>query len=96
MKMYNLRFGKIELQRRSSKYFKRDRRNLPLKRSGYGQEIDSDEDNAQPPFKLTISEYEEVAARHEASLKLLDLVKSAIDTPENTRAMSERIERECE
>ena len=60
------------------------------------EKIDSDEDNAQPPFKLTISEYEEVAARHEASLKLLDLVKSAIDTPENIRAMSERIERECE
>lgn len=36
---------------------------------------DSDDDNAQLPFRLTISEYEEVARRHESSLKMLvDLV----------------------
>ena len=40
--------------------------------------LDSDEENNQPPFKLTISEYEEVAARHESSLKLLDMVRSAV------------------
>ena len=57
---------------------------------------DSDEDNAQPPFRLTISEYEEVAARHEASLKRLDLVRSALDTPENAKGLSNKIERECE
>ena len=43
----------------------------------------SGDENAQPPFKLTISEYEEVASRHELSLKQLDLVRSALDTPEN-------------
>ena len=31
--------------------------------------VDSDEENVQPPFKLTISEYEEVASRFETSLK---------------------------
>jgi len=57
---------------------------------------DSDDENNQPPFKLTISEYEEVAARLEASQKQLDLVQTALDTPENTRALSEQIERDCE
>ena len=32
-------------------------------------QLDSDEENAQLPFRLTISEYEEVASRHENSLK---------------------------
>jgi len=29
----------------------------------------SSDENAQPPFKLTVSEYEEIASRHEQSLK---------------------------
>ena len=31
----------------------------------------SSDENGQPPFKLTVSEYEEIAQRHESSLKLL-------------------------
>ena len=56
----------------------------------------SSDENAQPPFKLTISEYEEIASRHEKSLKQLVLVRSALETPKNLETMRERIERECE
>ena len=58
--------------------------------------VDSDEENGQLPYKLTISEYEEIAQRHEESYKLLNVVQDAIDTPENLKALRERIERECE
>ena len=36
---------------------------------GHPSPDDSDEENGQLPYKLTISEYEEIAQRHEDSLK---------------------------
>ena len=57
---------------------------------------DSQDENKEPPFKLTVLEYEEVAARHEHSLKQLELVQSALDTWENSKSLAQRIERECE
>ena len=64
--------------------------------SKHNQQFASDEENVALPFKLTISEYEEVAARHEASLKSLELVRSALDTIENSRALADRVGRECD
>ena len=43
-----------------------------------------------------MSEYEEVAQRHETSLKQLDMVKSALSTPENLQGLRDRIDRDCE
>ena len=56
----------------------------------------NDSENELLPYKLTISEYEEIAQRHDDSLKQLVLVKDAVDTPENLKALRSRIERECE
>ena len=63
---------------------------------GHQSPEDSDEENGQLPYKLTISEYEEIAQRHEDSFKQMSLIQDAIDTPENLKALRERIERECE
>ena len=49
---------------------------------------DSQDENKEPPFKLTVLEYEEVAARHEHSLKQLELVQSALDTWENSKVLA--------
>ena len=57
---------------------------------------ESDDENAQLPFKLTVSEYEEIAQRHESSLKQLELIKSALDTPENLKNLRGRVEQDCE
>lgn len=57
--------------------------------------IDDSEEPAVP-FKLTISEYDEIAQRLESSLKQLDLLKSALHSPENLEALRQRVERECE
>lgn len=37
-----------------------------------------DSEEPQPPYKLTISEYDEIAQRLESSLKQLDLLKCAL------------------
>ena len=58
--------------------------------------IDDSEEPAALPFKLTISEYDEIAQRLEASLKQLDLLKTALHSPENLEALRERVERECD
>ena len=39
------------------------------------QPMIDDSEEPQPPFKLTITEYDEIAQRLESSLKSLDLVK---------------------
>ena len=54
---------------------------------GHQSVEDSDEENGQLPDKLTISEYEEIAQRHEDSFKQLSLIQDAIDTPENLKAL---------
>ena len=54
---------------------------------GHHSVEDSDEENGQLPDKLTISEYEEIAQRHEDSFKQLSLIQDAIDTPENLKAL---------
>lgn len=47
-------------------------------------------------FKLTISDYEEIAQRYDESLKILSTVLDVLDTKENFKNMRERINRECE
>ena len=42
-----------------------------------------DSEEPQPPFKLTISEYDEIAQRLEASLKQLDMLKMQLQQPDN-------------
>jgi len=69
---------------------------LSTSEMAHQQRLDSDDENNQPPFKLTVSEYEEVAQRHEASLKLLSTVQNALESPANLAALSEQIERDCE
>jgi hypothetical protein len=55
-----------------------------------------DSEEAQPPFKLTISEYDEIAQRLESSLKQLCLIKKAVIQPENLDVLRKRAERECD
>ena len=43
-----------------------------------------------------MSEYEEVAQRHESSLQQLHTFVSALDSKENADALSDRIRRDCE
>ena len=37
-----------------------------------------DSEEPQPPFKLTITEYDEIASRLETSFKVLDLLKTSL------------------
>ncbi len=55
-----------------------------------------DSEEPQPPFKLTISEYDEIAQRLEASLKQLDMLKMQLQQPDNLEALRQKVERECE
>ena len=57
----------------------------------------SDEDeHAQLPYKVTISEYEEIAQRLEQSMKQLDLVNDALNSKENLKNLRDRVYRECD
>ena len=62
-------------------------RNTFFGEKGDHSPADSEEENGQLPDKLTISEYEEIAQRHEDSFKQLSLIQDAIDTPENLKAL---------
>jgi len=59
-------------------------------------DIIDDSEEPQLPYKLTISEYEEIAQRLESSLKQLSLLKDALHTPENFENLRTRVSRECE
>lgn len=47
-------------------------------------------------FKLTLCEYESIALRLEASLRLLIQVSNMLETKENFKAMREKVNCECE
>ena len=58
-----------------------------------------DSEEPQPPFKLTISEFDEIASRLEMSLKQLDQLKSSLKPQLSTKIQDElrqRVERECD
>jgi len=59
-------------------------------------EMIDDSEEPQLPYKLSISEYEEIAQRLESSLKQLELIKDALSSPENFENMRTRVSRECE
>ncbi len=58
--------------------------------------LDDNSDEPQPPYKLTITEYDEIAQRLEESLKPLDLLKTMLESAENLDALREKVEHECE
>jgi hypothetical protein len=49
--------------------------------------LDDNSDEPQPPYKLTITEYDEIAQRLEESLKPLDLLKTMLESAENLDAL---------
>ena len=53
-------------------------------------------DEPQPPFKLSISEYDEIAQRLEGSIKYLDMVRDALQSVENLTNLRQKIDQECE
>ena len=57
--------------------------------------IDTSEDH-QPPFKLSISEYDEIAQRLEGSIKQLEMVRDALQSPDNLANLRQKIDIECE
>jgi len=59
-------------------------------------EMIDDSEEPQLPYKLSISEYEEIAQRLESSLKQLELIKDALSSPENFENLRTRVSRECE
>lgn len=59
------------------------------------QMIDTSEE-PQPPFKLSISEYDEIAQRLENSIKLLEIVRDALQSPDNLANLRQKIDIECE
>jgi hypothetical protein len=61
--------------------------------------LESDEDSGSeqpPPFKLTISDYEEIAQRMESSLKQLQMVRDATSVSENLEPLREKIRQNCQ
>jgi len=58
--------------------------------------LDDNSDEPQPPYKLTITEYDEIAQRLEESLKPLDLLKTMLESAENLDALRKKVEHECE
>ena len=64
---------------------------------GHLEENDNSSSTARrQEFKLTISEYEEIAQRYEESNQLLDVIRDALESKENLKNMRERVERDCE
>lgn len=59
------------------------------------QMIDTSEE-PQPPFKLSISEYDEIAQRLENSIKQLEIVRDALQSPDNLANLRQKIDIECE
>lgn len=66
------------------------------KKGDYQDEMIDDSEEPQLPYKLSISEYEEIAQRLELSLKQLELLKDALHSPENFENLRTRVSRECE
>jgi hypothetical protein len=68
-------------------------------KQGKASKLESDEDSSSeqpPPFKLTISDYEEIAQRMESSLKQLQMVRDATSVSENLEPLREKIRQNCQ
>jgi hypothetical protein len=63
---------------------------------GFSGESDEENNNALLMTKLNRAEFDEIAQRHEQSLKLLELVKDAQASKENFANLKGRLERECD